>query len=497
MIRTSSNIVSQGLKEMRHIPAQGIRIKGSNLGLTVREVLADGTERVVKNNALTNGTYETGFKRLLGMATFTTGVPIALTEGAAAIYDVSREELDALRRFVPEWSKNSTLIPIKDEDGELRYVDFSHSNAYDVIARPLRTVLNNIQEGELTDKQILSGFAGGIAEAGAEIMNPFISESIWTEAAADLTIRGGVTKDGRRLYTDQTSFGDKRAIEFMHLGNALAPSYKQYGRLVQAATQTPTKRGETLDVGPEIAGFMGLRPIKVDPLKSMGFKISNYQSGIRNARREFTGGAFGLLKGGPVDPNDIIKRFAASNNARFGVQQEMYKDLTAAEVLGVTRNTLNKQFKDRQISEKNFLNLRNAQFDPYLPSADIEEKFEEIARNLGGPNPYNIAKPQILRMVNDMQRIGLNNQFLFDIEDRLFRAEGGQVESSISLNLEDYLLPEVQTPPLPMQPMPSAQILQPQPQAPGAITQNGLTPTENALLSEEEKQITLRNRGLA
>ena len=100
-------------------------------------------------------------------------------------------------------------------------------------------------------------------------------------------------------------------------------------------------------------------------------------------------------------------------------------------------------------------------------------------------------------MVNDMQRIGLNNQFLFDIEDRLFRAEGGQVESSLSLNLEDYLLPEVQTPPLPMQPMPSAQILQPQPQAPGAITQNGLTPTENALLSEEEKQIRLRQRGLA
>ena len=39
---------------------------------------------------------------------------------------------------------------------------------------------------------------------------------------------------------------------------------------------------------------MGLRPIKVDPLDSMGFKIAEYQDGIRNARREFTGGAFGL-----------------------------------------------------------------------------------------------------------------------------------------------------------------------------------------------------------
>jgi hypothetical protein len=495
MIRTTSNIVGQGLKEMRHVPSPGARIKGSNLGLSVTEVLADGTEQVVKNNALTNGTYETGFKRLLGMATFTTGIPIALTEGAAAIYDVSKEELAALRRFVPEWSKNSTLIPIRDDDGELRYIDFSHSNAYDVIARPLRTVLNSIQEGEATDEQILAGFASGIGEAGAEIMNPFISESIWTEAATDLTVRGGRTSDGRRLYTDQTSFGDKRAIEFMHLGNALLPSFRQYERLLKAATETPTDRGDLLDVGPEIAGFMGLRPIKIDPLRSMGFKISNYQSGIRDARREFTGGKFGVLKGGPVDPNDIIKRFAASNNARFGVQQEMFKDLTAAETLGVSRNVLSRQFKDRQISEKNFNNLRNAQFDPYLPSADIEEKFAENARKLGGPNPYNIARPQILRMVNDMQRMRLNSRALFSTDERLLKAEGGEVESLPGLDINNYLLPEVQTPPLPIQPMPNAQVLQPQ--APGNIMNTGLTPVENALLSDEEKQIRLKQRGLA
>ena len=102
-------------------------------------------------------------------------------------------------------------------------------------------------------------------------MNPFISESIWTEAAGDLTVRGGVTKDGRRLYTDQTSAGDKAAIRFLHLGNALAPSYKQFVRLAQAATETPDARGNVLDVGPEIAGFMGLRPIKVDPLRVNGF----------------------------------------------------------------------------------------------------------------------------------------------------------------------------------------------------------------------------------
>ena len=45
--------------------------------------------------------------------------------------------------------------------------------------------------------------------------------------------------------------------------------------------------------------------------------------------------------------------------------------------------------------------------------------------------------------------------------------------------------------------MPSPEVIQTAAvQAPGAMNQ-GLTPVENALLSEEEKQIRLRQRGLA
>mgnify|MGYP001229287595 FL=1 len=46
--------------------------------------------------------------------------------------------------------------------------------------------------------------------------------------------------------------------------------------------------------------------------------------------------------------------------------------------------------------------------------------------------------------------------------------------------------------------MPNQQIVQTAAAMPAAGAMNqGLTPTENALYSEEEKQITLRNRGLA
>ena len=47
-------------------------------------------------------------------------------------------------------------------------------------------------------------------------------------------------------------------------------------------------------------------------------------------------------------------------------------------------------------------------------------------------------------------------------------------------------------PPLPKQPMPNAAIAQTTPN----VYQTGMTTTEQALLSEEEKMMKLRNRGL-
>ena len=159
---------------------------------------------------------------------------------------------------------------------------------------------------------MLDSFVRGAHEAFGELSDPFISESIFTEAMNDLWFRGGVTKDGRKLYTDQTAAGDKLSIAIRHLAVALAPSYKQFVRIGLGATDRVGpflgvgKRGEEYRVLPEVAGFFGFRGVDIKPLDSMGFKITNYQAGIRNARREFTGGAFGVLSGGFCISKNIL-----------------------------------------------------------------------------------------------------------------------------------------------------------------------------------------------
>ena len=89
----------------------------------------------------------------------------------------------------------------------------------------------SIDDATQNDQTVLAGFSRGIDEAVTELACPFVAESIWTEALGDLVARGGRTRDGRMLYTDQTSFGDTKAIQFRHLLEALAPSYKQGVRL--------------------------------------------------------------------------------------------------------------------------------------------------------------------------------------------------------------------------------------------------------------------------
>ena len=526
IIRTTSNIGSQIIKELKHIPQSGIKIRGSNITPMVTEVLQDGTTRVVKNN---NPMYGIGVQRAIGMATTLTVVPTATVEMAKWTYDVTDEQIAALRQFVPEWSKNSTLVPVKDDNtGELKYIDFSHSNAYDLVSRPFRNLALSINDATQNDETVLAGFSRGIDDAVVELASPFVAESIWTEAIGDIVGRGGRTRDGRILYTDQTAFGDKKKIQFVHLMEALAPSYKQGVRIYQRFTKTPNRtgqilEGDTLGMPDEILGFMGLRPVEVDPVRAMGFKIAQYQTGIRNARREFTGGFFGLLRGGPIDEDDVINRYIASNRARFNVQREMFKNISAANVLGVNNPTLRKEFRDRQISMDAFGRLQRGKFDPYFPSKEIIARFREIAKNLGDPSAFRLAQTDLRALQREYGDLGLGESFNQGGRVGLAQGSGGFItenqinsllaslrlvrnelkkitlDDNFDFEMEEYTQPEQlkgQTQ-VPLPPTPDVNPALMQQVLPSTnVMETGLTPTEQALLSNEEKAIRLRQRGM-
>ena len=423
-----------------------------------------------------------GIKRLVGLTTVLGVAPYGIQKGMQALYDITNEELDAMKRYLPEWSKNSTILPIRDEDtGELKYIDFSHGNAYDTAIRPIQTVLNNIQNGITDEKVLMKGLLRGMYEAAGELASPFISEAIYTQALVDLTFRDGRTRDGRQIWTETqlaTEPGQVVKNSIDHLAEAMLPfSYPQIQRIYQAAADKPSERGEFFELPDELLGFAGFRAVKLDPVKAMGFKLAEYQKGLREARRLFTGGDEGLLRGGPKTPQDVVKRFIQANKARFLVQQKLRKDLLAAETLGSDDFLLKKEFNERQL-KKEFNRLKNGIFVPYEPSANIKREFSQIEDRIGVSNPYIDALDAINDIKLELRGLSLDDNF------------DDYIDENVYLRYFEPL-PEPQA--LAPTPMPNAGIIQ-QPRQ--LATAQGLTPTELALLSPEEQQIRLRQRGI-
>ena len=167
------------------------------------------------------------------------GVPYGLVEMFKAKNDVTDQEMDALRKFVPEWSQNSTLIPTgRDENGNLKYIDFSYANAYDTLIRPFNAIVNQIGEGDLNRESLMNSLGQGMIESSAELLKPYATESIFTEALIDSTFRRGYGRGGRRIWSEEDETMVKIGKGMLHVGKSLTPgSISQMKRLGQVATR--------------------------------------------------------------------------------------------------------------------------------------------------------------------------------------------------------------------------------------------------------------------
>jgi len=369
IMRTGTNIVKKGLDEIAYTAT-----------------LADGT--VIKPLA------GIGYKRLAGMAATTLAVPYAATAGAQALYNVTGDEMDALRRFVPDWSKNSTLIPIRDEEtGQLKYVDFSHMNAYDTLTRPIQTVLNAVAEGNTDTDGMMDDFVLGLIESTKELGMPFISESIWTEALTDITLRRGKTPEGYQVWNSEDSTGGKVSSMVKHLVESQAPlNIKQLNRMRISLKDEDDEgrfdeRGNEYKFSNEALGIMGMRAVDVDPAKGMIYKVSELQKRERLAKDLFKRPS---LKGGVVTPEEITDAYINANRALFNAKSDFMKDYDASQTLGISEENLDNVMS--RVSKKERNSIDDGVFKPYEPSRDIIDKFEENALKLGVANPWEQAE---------------------------------------------------------------------------------------------------------
>ena len=386
ILRTGSNIIEQGIKER-----------------------ATGIPELVS----------LGNRRLISFGLTVGGIPKIAQESFKAMHDVDNEEMEALRRIVPEWSKNSTLLPMgRDKNGYLKYVDFSYSNAYDVLIRPFNTVLNAISEGKNDETSLKQALGEGLQEASVELLKPFTEESIFTEALVDSTIRRGIGRDGRRVWSDADDPFVKIAKGFGHVAKAFEPgSYRQIQRLGNSLLgRTDPDYGREYNLFDELPGLAGFGIKQSDPERSLVYKTSEFGSNLKKSENLFTAP---LLRGGRVSPEDIINGYQYSERARFQVLKKMAKDIDAMREPGMPDFKIRKEIEKRKgISRQVISDLMLGVYTPKRPSDFFIERIGEINRDLNKKeganisNPYIKALPSLNRIINRNRRKDLLSENL-------------------------------------------------------------------------------------
>ena len=125
-----------------------------------------------------------------------------------------------------------------------------------------------------------------------------------------------------------------------------------------------------------------------------------------------------MLKGGVVEPEEIVDAYINANRALYGVNRNLYQDIEAAKILGMSNSALYDNMDGR--GERRAYNaLEDGEFRPLTISKDIENLFETKAMQLGVSNPFFKASTVIDRIQSVLERVSLEGDLFPDIKNPL------------------------------------------------------------------------------
>jgi hypothetical protein len=498
--------VPQAIKILRKLPlgnfiswpAAIIQVSANGIRTALREASSDMPE-----------IRQLGLRKLMGMFTTYGGAGYAITGLAEQLTGVSEDQINAYKRsFAPDYDKNSSLLPYSPiKDNILKIVNFSYSDVFDTVKKPIRAAIANLDKIK-SAKDIDDFVFNATIDATKELIKPFISETIALKPVLDVLpegvplARGGKTIEGNRIYSETDSAMDKTYKSIAHILSAAIPSgitlIDKYGTSIY---DTLTGRSKPDDLRNRfISSISGTKITNVDLQKTLDFKIGEFVPKIKKDVLA-TEGFYSEKNWQSRTPQDQAREWENIQKESFEQQKELYQLIQDAKTLkipmDVIEDTLMKKFNNKELVG----NIVNGTFTPVKYSEKkLEEKYLKIERDekiakRGSPN-YDFIAPfnQLDKVTDKHYDISLKK----DYEDAISRKQRGEgvqpgvreIFPKIPLKTEEKQKSNIQTPPLPTTPQPVA-ATSPTPQI-NPTTK--LTSIESALLSPTEQAIRQTQR---
>jgi len=222
-----------------------------------------------------------------------------------------------------------------------------------------------------------------------------------------------------------------------------------------------------------------MAPLDIE--RSLNFKLNEFLTKERNQRNIML---YKTRTGDPVEGNRLIKQMIEANEKRYETFNSIRRTIDAALFLGIPEDTIRDAFK-RRGQKKLFDKIMDNEWYSMGISRGIEKGFEYTQEKYGIPPTYDdFTKDTIKDLQDIMDDMPLNQPWRIKPKDWL--------RKDTPMKLPEGFEPAMM--PLPSTPMPDQNLVASMPQI---NPQTGLTHTENALLSNEEKAIKLRQQGRA
>jgi hypothetical protein len=554
------NYVPSAIQNLRRMPIGNFVSFPAEMIRTSTNLLKFASREMLSSNPMIR---QNGAKRLLGFATVAYAVDKGFEQIGKWSTDTTQEQLDALQNtYTPTWNQNGRLMVVKNEkdakgDTIYEYIPTSYQNAYtSTIGVPFYTIMNNVAQEKRTGDDELTM---AVIEGFAPLFETFGDPNLFTEAVLDVTLRGGVTANGKEVYFKGSkdypgdSVGDRAMKSFVHIttGPLLPGAATQGANIYKGLSnefndahknQFYTNLTEAYKLSDEMLGLLGIRKYKVNINESFQkFELGKFTKALQLSREQMSGGD--KLDKGIYNPNnssqDILDAFYDYQIRNYRHFSRLNVAIEDAETLGVEKYKLFQYMEGRQGITLDDINsfqsgssyiredgkTKTASYGIFnpgkIPSIEEFSRFQEQAdkkaltdRTGKGVTVFDIVPMDKLeKMYFDFQGLPLNltnkeiEDYFKDVEvmgrqearyKLIYPQLADKIDAKYYSKKEENIGPisEIQ----PIIPITPPQTTAATPQvATSAVpgTDQGLTSTEMALLSPEEQLIKLRQKGVA
>ncbi len=428
------------IENIRNLPLGNFVAFPAEILRTTANIINIGARELTSTNPFIR---QMGARRLVGVTTVLGGIGYTVQKGAQYMTGVDEETMKAFQTsFAPPYQKNSTLIPtsVPDENGNFKYYNFSYSNPYDSLVAPVNGILNAFSEGRLRKDNVstivMDALFGGAIDpnkrkgAITEFITPFVTESIGTERAFDVTIRGGRDSNGRRIYFPNDDPSVIIAKSLKHVFEGLTPGAVTSAiRIWDGASGRFTDYGTQRDAVDEIVALMsGVRVEEAKPLTSFPFILTSFNTDKKNLRSKFARTAYSAR----TSPEEKLGAFQQYVLETYDSQNKMFQTLQNAETLGISKFKLKKLLEDRLTQTETKLLLKGV----FKPPTFSESAFDAISKRLRKEDPFKAIE---VKNQNDLVM-----DIYEDLRKDLKRFKLGQSLDFLNFTIEDILSPGVE-----------------------------------------------------